>query len=128
MRVGVQSAIAHPEAGLLIRELMTRQGLKPPPMGRTLESICITEGAAPAGYVKDESACVSVAISDGGTASCTIVNTPGDPPVGGIVEIAVLGTSGDEGSSGAALIGLVLLAAVALLSAGSATAWAARRR
>jgi ankyrin repeat protein len=43
VRVGVQSAIAHPEAGKLMRQLMEKQGLKPPPMGRTLESICITE-------------------------------------------------------------------------------------
>jgi cytohesin len=43
VRVGVQSAIAHPEAGLLIRKLMTERGLTPPPFGRTLESICITE-------------------------------------------------------------------------------------
>jgi ankyrin repeat protein len=43
VRVGVQSAIPHPDAGKLIRDLMVKQGLKPPPMGRTLESICITE-------------------------------------------------------------------------------------
>jgi ankyrin repeat protein len=43
VRVGVQSAIAHPEAGLLLRKLMTAQGLEVPPPGRTLESICITE-------------------------------------------------------------------------------------
>lgn len=43
VRVGVQSAIPHPEAGLLIRKLMTQVGLTPPPVGRTLESICITE-------------------------------------------------------------------------------------
>src|SRR5262245_24764633 len=43
VRVGVQSAIAHPETGLLIRKLMTAAGLQAPPMGRTLESICITE-------------------------------------------------------------------------------------
>ena len=43
VRVGVQSAIAHPEAGLLLRKLMTAQGLAAPPVGRTLESICITE-------------------------------------------------------------------------------------
>jgi ankyrin repeat protein len=43
VRVGVQSAIAHPETGLLIRKLMTEQGLVAPPMGRTLESICITD-------------------------------------------------------------------------------------
>jgi ankyrin repeat protein len=43
VRVGVQSAIPHPEAGKLMRDLMAKQGLKPPPMGRTLESICITD-------------------------------------------------------------------------------------
>ena len=43
VRVGVQSAIAHPETGLLIRKLMTAKGLEAPPMGRTLDSICITE-------------------------------------------------------------------------------------
>ena len=46
VRVGVQSAIAHPEAGLLLRKLMTEQGLPAPPVGRTLESICITEACA----------------------------------------------------------------------------------
>ena len=43
VRVGVQSAIGHPEAGLLLRKLMKEHGLPAPPMGRTLESICITE-------------------------------------------------------------------------------------
>ena len=43
VRVGVQSAIPHPEAGLLLRKLMVEAGLVAPPMGRTLESICITE-------------------------------------------------------------------------------------
>ena len=43
VRVGVQSAIAHPETGLLLRKLMIAQGLPAPPVGRTLESICITE-------------------------------------------------------------------------------------
>ena len=43
VRVGVQSAIEHPETGLLIRKLMTAQGLTAPPMGRTLESICIVD-------------------------------------------------------------------------------------
>ena len=43
VRVGVQSAIAHPDAGLLLRKLMIAQGLEAPPVGRTLESICITE-------------------------------------------------------------------------------------
>jgi ankyrin repeat protein len=43
VRVGVQSAIGHPEAGLLLRKLMKDAGLPVPPVGRTLESICITE-------------------------------------------------------------------------------------
>jgi uncharacterized protein len=42
VRVGVQSAIPHPETGLLIRKLMTAAGLQAPPMGRTLEPICVT--------------------------------------------------------------------------------------
>jgi ankyrin repeat protein len=43
VRVGVQSAIPHPETGLLLRKLMTKAGLPAPPVGRTLESICVTE-------------------------------------------------------------------------------------
>ena len=43
VRVGVQSAIGHPDAGLLLRKLMAAKGLPVPPVGRTLESICITE-------------------------------------------------------------------------------------
>jgi len=43
VRVGVQSAIPHPETGLLLRQLMTKAGLPAPPVGRTLESICVTE-------------------------------------------------------------------------------------
>jgi uncharacterized protein len=43
VRVGVQSAIPHPETGLLLRKLMAAAGMQAPPMGRTLESICITE-------------------------------------------------------------------------------------
>jgi ankyrin repeat protein len=43
VRVGVQSAIPHPETGLLLRKLMIAAGLPAPPEGRTLESICITE-------------------------------------------------------------------------------------
>ncbi|HEX4276820.1 MAG TPA: ankyrin repeat domain-containing protein [Bryobacteraceae bacterium] len=43
VRVGVQSAIQHPEAGLLLRQLMTKAGMQAPPIGRTLESICITD-------------------------------------------------------------------------------------
>jgi ankyrin repeat protein len=43
VRVGVQSAIAHPETGLVLRELMEGAGLAPPPVGRTLDSICIVE-------------------------------------------------------------------------------------
>jgi uncharacterized protein len=41
VRVGVQSAIAHREAGLLLRKLMTERGMVAPPIDRTLESVCI---------------------------------------------------------------------------------------
>jgi len=43
VRVGVQSAIPHPETGLLLRQLITKAGLPAPPIGRTLESICVTD-------------------------------------------------------------------------------------
>jgi ankyrin repeat protein len=43
VRVGVQSAIPHPETAGLLRKLMTDAGLPVPPAGRTLDSICITE-------------------------------------------------------------------------------------
>ena len=47
VRVGVQSAIPHPETAALMRKLMDEQGLKAPPEGRTLESICIVEVCSP---------------------------------------------------------------------------------
>ena len=43
IRVGVQSAIAHPETAALLGKLMTAKGLPVPPENRTLNSICITE-------------------------------------------------------------------------------------
>ena len=43
VRVGVQSAIAHPETAEVMRTMMEEQGLDTPPEGRTLESICIVE-------------------------------------------------------------------------------------
>jgi ankyrin repeat protein len=43
VRVGVQSAIAHPETGRVLRELMKQAGMDPPAEGRTLDSICIVE-------------------------------------------------------------------------------------
>ncbi len=42
VRVGVQSAIPHPETAALLRRLMEAKGLPVPPPDRTLESICIT--------------------------------------------------------------------------------------
>jgi ankyrin repeat protein len=47
VRVGVQSAIAHPETSALLRRLMTERGIPVPPEGRTLESICITDICQP---------------------------------------------------------------------------------
>lgn len=49
VRVGVQSAIAHPETARVLRELMLKAGLKAPPEGRTLESLCIVDVCKP-GY------------------------------------------------------------------------------
>lgn len=43
VRVGVQSAEAHPEAAKLIRDLMIAQGMKVPEEGRTLDSICVVD-------------------------------------------------------------------------------------
>jgi ankyrin repeat protein len=43
VRVGVQSAIAHPETSGLIRRMMKDRGLEVPPEGRTLASICVTD-------------------------------------------------------------------------------------
>ena len=43
VRVGVQSALPHPQTAALLRKLMLARGLTTPPQGRTLASICITE-------------------------------------------------------------------------------------
>jgi ankyrin repeat protein len=43
VRFGVQSAVAHPEAGKLIRQLMAEQGMEVPPMNRDLFSLCVVE-------------------------------------------------------------------------------------
>jgi 8-oxo-dGTP pyrophosphatase MutT (NUDIX family) len=47
VRVGVQSAIPHPETAKALRELMQEAGLDFPPEGRTLESICIVDVCSP---------------------------------------------------------------------------------
>jgi ankyrin repeat protein len=47
VRVGVQSAIPHPETARVLRELMIDAGLEVPPEGRTLESICIVDVCSP---------------------------------------------------------------------------------
>ncbi|MEJ1965319.1 MAG: ankyrin repeat domain-containing protein [Gammaproteobacteria bacterium] len=43
VRVGVQSAIGHPDTSALLRKLMKARRLGVPPEGRTLASICITD-------------------------------------------------------------------------------------
>jgi ankyrin repeat protein len=43
VRVGVQSAIAHPETSALLRKLMKERHLEVPQEGRTLASICVTD-------------------------------------------------------------------------------------
>jgi ankyrin repeat protein len=47
VRVGVQSAIAHPETSKVLRDLMLAAGVEAPPEGRTLESICIVDVCSP---------------------------------------------------------------------------------
>ena len=47
VRVGVQSAIPHPETAKVLRELMVAAGIEVPAEGRTLESICIVEVCKP---------------------------------------------------------------------------------
>jgi ankyrin repeat protein len=43
VRVGVQSAVARPEAGALLRKLMTERGMPVPPPNRVVDSICVVE-------------------------------------------------------------------------------------
>jgi ankyrin repeat protein len=43
VRVGVQSAIARPETGALIRTLMAERGMPFPPINRTVYSVCVVE-------------------------------------------------------------------------------------
>jgi ankyrin repeat protein len=43
VRVGVQSAIAHPESSALLRKMMKERKMPVPEEGRTLASICVTE-------------------------------------------------------------------------------------
>ena len=43
VRVGVQSALAHPETASLLRRLMTARGMAVPPPNRVMESICVVE-------------------------------------------------------------------------------------
>jgi ankyrin repeat protein len=49
VRVGVQSAIPHPETAKVLRDAMLKAGIKAPPEGRTLESLCIVDVCKP-GY------------------------------------------------------------------------------
>jgi len=41
IRIGTQSAIIQPEAGALLRKLMTERGMPVPPAGRSIESVCL---------------------------------------------------------------------------------------
>jgi hypothetical protein len=43
VRVGVQSAVAHPETAALLRKMMTERGMPVPPPNRVMESICVVE-------------------------------------------------------------------------------------
>lgn len=43
VRVGVQSAVTHPETATLLRKLMMERGMPVPPANRIVDSICIVE-------------------------------------------------------------------------------------
>jgi ankyrin repeat protein len=43
VRVGVQSAVPHPETAALIRKLLAERGLPAPPPNRNVDSICVVE-------------------------------------------------------------------------------------
>jgi hypothetical protein len=43
VRVGVQSAIPHPETAKFIRKLLAERGLPVPPENRNVDSICVVE-------------------------------------------------------------------------------------
>jgi uncharacterized protein len=43
VRVGVQSAIPHPETAALIRKMLADRGLPVPPVNRNVDSICVVE-------------------------------------------------------------------------------------
>jgi hypothetical protein len=43
VRVGVQSAIAHPETSALLRKMMKDRHMPVPDEGRTLASICVVD-------------------------------------------------------------------------------------
>ena len=43
VRVGVQSAIPHPETAQLIRKMLGERGLPVPPENRNVDSICVVE-------------------------------------------------------------------------------------
>jgi ankyrin repeat protein len=57
IRIGTQSAIIQPEAGALLRKLMTERGMPTPPPGRTIESVCLggelCDDLVPEAEVKD---------------------------------------------------------------------------
>ena len=43
VRVGVQSAVPHPETAKFIRKLLADRGLPAPPENRIVDSICVVE-------------------------------------------------------------------------------------
>jgi ankyrin repeat protein len=57
IRIGTQSAIIQPEAGALLRKLMTERGMPIPPPNRTIESVCLggelCDDLAPEAEVQD---------------------------------------------------------------------------
>ena len=88
------------------------------------------ETTVPLGYTMSSN-CVNVPMSNGVPASCTITNTLGNPPVGGIAELPALrgtGPSLEAASPAATGYATVIAAAGALTLTAAGGAWFAWRR
>ena len=110
-------------------------------------SCSVSESTVPAGYAQASNDCTTanLGLTAGATKTCTIANTltavlpasatPGptpnpNPPVGGFVDLPVLGTQpqSQTGNSGTNGFGLALLVLAGIVVMGAGAVWAARRR
>ncbi len=77
-------------------------------------TLCSASEAIPAGYTANQAACQNVPLATG---SCTIVNTPGAPAVGGLVDMPVTGCC--DSSGGFSMLLAAALAAFVAMSTGA---------